>query len=217
MQAMRTAFAAAVMLSACAGGDSVGNGGASPFGSAGGPGSSAEEERDDTTGGDESTSEVPTTSAPMTGAEADAESGVDTTDDGAPQDPPPDDPGPAGDCCTPGPAGCANDPMVEACVCQIDDYCCTIEWDDECVWMVGECAPACPGAVPPDQGDGSEGGFEDTGFAEDGGGFGDCCAPTGVPGCGDPFIAACVCFQDNYCCEVEWDDVCVELAYDCGC
>lgn len=217
MQTLRTAFAAAVMLSACAGGDSVGNGGASPFGSGGSPSGGNASGDADTEGGDESTSEQPSmTSTPATGEPAPNPTGVDSSEGGGPQDQP-DGPAPAGDCCTPGPGGCANDPAVEACVCQIDDYCCTTEWDDDCVWMVGECAPACPGAVPPDMGESSEGGFEETGFADEGGGFDDCCAPTGVPGCGDPEIAACVCFIDDYCCFVEWDDQCAEIAYDCGC
>ena len=215
MRAMQTAIAAALVLTACAGGDSVGNDGVvSPFGSPGGPGSVG----DDDDGGDDE----------------------DSSDDGAAPAPEP-----TGDCCTPGGQGCANDPAVEACVCDLDDYCCTNQWDAGCVLMVGQCGEACQGAMPDSESSGGvdsdpvaestgvvdDGGveesglgeesgvFDDTGFGEEGGvgGDGDCCAPTGVPGCNDPFVASCVCFIDDYCCFVEWDGQCADIAFDCGC
>lgn len=40
----------------------------------------------------------------------------------------------------------------------------------------------------------------------------DCCAPNNAPGCPDPEIEACVCVMDPYCCDVVWDDACVEIA-----
>lgn len=134
---------------------------------------------------------------------------TDADDGGAPQPPP--QPPAGGDCCTPaGAPGCANDPNVEMCVCQIDDFCCTQQWDETCVSIVGECAEPCPGAEPPPD-DGGTGGT-------DGGAMGgDCCAPTGAPGCADPQIADCVCQIDDYCCTVEWDDVCAGIATECGC
>lgn len=36
-----------------------------------------------------------------------------------------------------------------------------------------------------------------------------CNTPAGTPGCADPGIQAVVCAQDNYCCSVAWDSVCV--------
>jgi len=43
---------------------------------------------------------------------------------------------------------------------------------------------------------------------------------TGAAGCDDPGIEACVCDLDAYCCQVEWDSICVTLATlacDAGC
>jgi hypothetical protein len=45
-----------------------------------------------------------------------------------------------------------------------------------------------------------------------------CCAPQGGPGCAeDPAIADCVCETDRYCCETNWDDVCVSRVVELGC
>lgn len=46
----------------------------------------------------------------------------------------------------------------------------------------------------------------------------DCCLIDHGAGCSDPFIAACVCKNDPYCCEVEWEELCVEEveALACG-
>ncbi len=45
-----------------------------------------------------------------------------------------------------------------------------------------------------------------------------CCTPQTVGGCAeDPAIAECVCATDRYCCEVIWDDVCVEKISQFGC
>ena len=44
-------------------------------------------------------------------------------------------------------------------------------------------------------------------------GDGDCCTwDVGVAGCEVPVIENCVCGMDSYCCDVEWDDVCVDVA-----
>lgn len=40
----------------------------------------------------------------------------------------------------------------------------------------------------------------------------DCCAPSAMPGCPDPATQQCVCAMDPYCCDVVWDDACVEIA-----
>jgi hypothetical protein len=45
-----------------------------------------------------------------------------------------------------------------------------------------------------------------------------CCTPQAVGGCAeDPAIAECVCETDRYCCEVIWDDVCVQKVVSLGC
>jgi hypothetical protein len=46
---------------------------------------------------------------------------------------------------------------------------------------------------------------------------GSCCEPQTTPACEDPEVAACVCALDPYCCEEEWDDVCVDLMKDSNC
>ncbi len=41
--------------------------------------------------------------------------------------------------------------------------------------------------------------------------FHDCCGVGHGPGCSAPRIADCVCALDPYCCNVDWDRVCVKL------
>ena len=47
---------------------------------------------------------------------------------------------------------------------------------------------------------------------------GDCCTETfGQASCSDPFITECVCSFDPFCCEVEWDSLCIQGATEsCG-
>jgi hypothetical protein len=45
---------------------------------------------------------------------------------------------------------------------------------------------------------------------------GDCCQGGSNQGCEVADIEACVCAQDSFCCETEWDTVCVAEAEDCG-
>jgi len=47
--------------------------------------------------------------------------------------------------------------------------------------------------------------------------LGDCCEPHAGSGCTGTAIAACVCAQDNFCCEQEWDQLCVAAVGDRGC
>ncbi|MBC8072070.1 MAG: pre-peptidase C-terminal domain-containing protein [Deltaproteobacteria bacterium] len=54
-----------------------------------------------------------------------------------------------------------------------------------------------------------------------GGGTGDCCTDTDMPGCEDPEITECVCAIDSFCCDNEWDNLCAgkaqsECGLDCG-
>lgn len=43
------------------------------------------------------------------------------------------------------------------------------------------------------------------------------CCETGAAGCSDAAVSACVCAQDPYCCEVEWDQLCVSEVDSFGC
>lgn len=44
-----------------------------------------------------------------------------------------------------------------------------------------------------------------------------CCQAHDTPGCADPEVEACVCAQNSYCCEMQWDDVCVAQVEQFGC
>lgn len=43
------------------------------------------------------------------------------------------------------------------------------------------------------------------------------CCTVGGPGCNDPAIEECVCFVDDFCCDTEWDEQCVEEVETFGC
>ena len=46
---------------------------------------------------------------------------------------------------------------------------------------------------------------------------GDCCSVQETPGCADPKVEKCVCEFDSFCCNVEWDALCVgEAIQFCG-
>ncbi|NUN12242.1 MAG: CHRD domain-containing protein [Myxococcales bacterium] len=110
---------------------------------------------------------------------------------------------PNSDCCAPkGEPGC-DDAECESCVCALDDFCCSVSWDELCVTIAAEdCGPLC----------GCFGVFA----------TGDCCAPHIEPGCETPACQSCVCTNDDFCCDVGWDEVCVQFAAGdcsaaCGC
>ncbi|MFH1532771.1 MAG: hypothetical protein ABIK09_18770 [Pseudomonadota bacterium] len=126
-----------------------------------------------------------------------------------------------GDCCEvqDGP-GC-GDPSVQACVCAEDSFCCEFVWDDVCVGEVdlfgcGDCA-----GTGPTCGDGTCDGVEDCIFCpEDCGACpgGDCCNTHAGSGCSDGAVQSCVCAEDAWCCDVEWDVTCVleVTSFQCG-
>lgn len=61
--------------------------------------------------------------------------------------------------------------------------------------------------------------FGDDGGAatSDGGGLpGDCCSASIGAGCSDPAVEACVCGQDSFCCDSQWDEICAQIAGGCG-
>jgi hypothetical protein len=46
----------------------------------------------------------------------------------------------------------------------------------------------------------------------------DCCeAVSGETGCSDPVVEACVCSSDPYCCDIDWDNLCVSEVESFGC
>ncbi|MCB9566286.1 MAG: hypothetical protein H6710_03565 [Myxococcales bacterium] len=96
-------------------------------------------------------------------------------------------------CCEVHPSPGCMDPQVTACVCAQDDFCCQESWDQACVdgvelYGCGSC------------------GGEDS-----------CCLAHAAPGCADQDVEACVCALDDFCCQVGWDDVCVEEVTTFGC
>ena len=127
-----------------------------------------------------------------------------------------------GDCCSAnGSVGC-DDCEIETCVCNVDSYCCDTDWDNICVGEAQSECDACGGAGGEDTGgvDPTAGG-EDTGSVDPSAGgestgtadAGDCCDPdNGTPGCNDAGIESCTCALDSFCCDVEWDGICVDQA-----
>jgi hypothetical protein len=133
---------------------------------------------------------------PMSTDTSDASTGPDDNRD--PRPPPPPN---RGDCCEPSRGTGCGDDAIEACVCAADPQCCSGGWDELCVDHVEELA--CGGCS-----------FNPAGTR----GVGECCAAHGEAGCIDDAIAQCVCAQDPYCCDVAWDQVCVDAidGYACG-
>jgi hypothetical protein len=108
-----------------------------------------------------------------------------------------------GACCEAnGTPGC-EEAAVQTCVCAQDSYCCDTAWDATCVQQVGDFGCGmCEG-----QG-GTTGG---------GAGDGACCEANGTPGCEEQSVHDCVCAQDSYCCDTQWDAQCVEEVDTFGC
>ncbi len=122
-----------------------------------------------------------------------------------------------GDCCQPnGTPGCKTAAIAE-CVCAQDDYCCTTDWDDMCVGEVTEFG--CGQCASESCGDGICG-WEESCVAcpqDCGACSGDCCKGNGTPGCKDAAVSECVCAQDAFCCQSEWDSICAQEVTNFGC
>lgn len=106
-----------------------------------------------------------------------------------------------GDCCSPNDSAGCSDAVCCELVCAEDSYCCEVEWDTLCANQAcAACANcACDNTCP---------------------GEGSCCDSNGSPGC--DIIECCntICGEDPFCCDVEWDDLCVfEASFLplCGC
>ena len=92
-----------------------------------------------------------------------------------------------GDCCVDNNSPGCDDPTVQACVCGMDSFCCDTEWDNQCATTAANSCDACGG----------------------GGGDEDCCTAHMTGGCDDSAIQACVCAVDSFCCDMQWDMMCV--------
>jgi len=93
-----------------------------------------------------------------------------------------------GDCCMPQPAPGCGDVAVTECACAIDGDCCIAPWNGSCIQTaVSQCGIECEGYEPIDP----------------------CCYVQPGPTCGNPAVEACVCAFDPFCCDVQWDGICV--------
>ncbi len=120
------------------------------------------------------------------------------------------------DCCEGGPEPGCNDPTIETCVCAELPFCCEQNWDEACAAAADalHCAD-CGGGGGEETGGGTTGG--DDGMPPPPVGMGDCCMPQMAGGCSDAMVQDCVCMEDAYCCDSEWDDICVDLVAESGC
>lgn len=83
--------------------------------------------------------------------------------------------------------GCSDTSCCNA-VCQTDPYCCITAWDANCANQADLICAAC------------------------GRGRGSCTVARTAPGCDDVSCCAKVCVVDEFCCNSEWDDTCVQQA-----
>ncbi len=101
-----------------------------------------------------------------------------------------------GDCfeATPGIPGCQNQSCCETVCADFDPICCAVEWSQACAdYAEANCTFCGPGN-------------------------GSCFKPNGTPGCDDVACCEAVCKIDPLCCELVWDDICVQRAKDlCSC
>ncbi len=140
-----------------------------------------------------------------------------------------------GDCCAAnGTPGCDTE-SCEVSVCDIDPYCCDTKWDslcaDEAVDLCGcqagpvcgdgscngtETCSSCPGDCGNCCGNGACDNGEDCNTcAQDCGACGsNCCQSGHGAGCDDGTCQAIVCAVDPFCCDTNWDGICVSEAED---
>jgi hypothetical protein len=97
--------------------------------------------------------------------------------------------GGGGSCFEPQPGtGCADTKCCKA-VCLNDPFCCVVQWDGLCVDEAYKICDTCPGD-------------------------GDCFVEHGTPGCDDSKCCDAVCKIEPFCCDSEWDDECVDVAFE---
>ena len=109
---------------------------------------------------------------------------------------------PAGDCFVPHDLPGCRDGTCCGAVCAVDPLCCSVAWDDPCVTIAGEQRGVCVKIACGD--------FD----------AGPACEPHRNPACDNAECCKAVCLIDTYCCDVEWDQNCVDEAVgipSCGC
>ena len=105
--------------------------------------------------------------------------------------------------------GCVDEtgefPLCEDSVCMTDPFCCQVVWDQTCVDAASE-NPACACCF-------SDPDCPDLGC--------DCCVKQETAGCSSESCQDAVCAVDPFCCAIQWDQVCADLAQtlpdDCAC
>jgi hypothetical protein len=104
--------------------------------------------------------------------------------------------GTGGDCCEAnGTPGCDNGSCC-ADICTADPFCCATTWDQICA---DNANIACAVCIAP------EICFESSD---------PCLEPHDLPACEIPACCGEVCNEDTFCCDVEWDEACVDIASD---
>jgi len=102
----------------------------------------------------------------------------------------------AGSCCHSQPTPYCNDAVCCEAVCAFDPFCCDLRWDYNCADAANDtniCViPSCR--------------------CGDGGANASCRTVHENPGCSDQRCCDAVCYVDNFCCAVEWDYTCVQMA-----
>ncbi len=156
------------------------------------------------------TSSTPTTAAPAdSGDSTMGEPPTATTGDATG-----DETGTTTSCCSAHASPGCDIMSVQTCVCDRSASCCAFEWDEVCAdQAINDCGGCDVSDGTTDTGGTAAG---DTDTDDDGGLGGDCCVPAATPGCDDAEVETCVCGQDDFCCAMEWDDVCVGIAAQCG-
>ncbi|MSR41608.1 MAG: hypothetical protein EXS10_06875 [Phycisphaerales bacterium] len=99
-------------------------------------------------------------------------------------------------CCAEGAPSC-TDSVVALCTCVIDAFCCTTAWDAACVAEATiYCGALCPGL--PVCGSPTAG---------------SCFVARVLPACADAECCLTVCTLDGFCCDNDWDALCVQEAH----
>ena len=99
----------------------------------------------------------------------------------------------SGDCCIANDTPYCNNRACCDAVCAIDPFCCDVEWDGICADEAAD-QPLCGCNV-----------FECPKSDHN-------CFTPGIAGCTDADCCATVCGIDSFCCDVQWDGICVGLA-----
>lgn len=96
------------------------------------------------------------------------------------------------DCCSTGGPGCSDQACCES-VCTVDATCCEVAWDEACAQMtIALCEGRSPGCTPCSHS----------------------CYEVGDLGCNDVACCELVCFVDEFCCYVAWDQFCIAEAFE---